>query len=113
MAKTAGVNKSQAVREILTENPKATVREVVAALAAKNIEVSDNLVYSIKGEFKEKSKRKKKIAKAALAAVKPSNGPSTAASRTDAITMIREVKALAAKAGGYERLIELAKALAE
>jgi len=33
--------------------------------------------------------------------------------KTDALTMIREVKALAAKAGGYEKLKELVDALAE
>ena len=33
--------------------------------------------------------------------------------KPDAITMIREVKALAEKAGGYEKLRELVDALAE
>ena len=33
--------------------------------------------------------------------------------KADAITMIREVKALAAKAGGYDKLKELVDALAE
>jgi hypothetical protein len=33
--------------------------------------------------------------------------------KTDALTMIREVKALAQKAGGYEKLKELVNALSE
>jgi hypothetical protein len=33
--------------------------------------------------------------------------------KADAITMIREVKALAAKAGGYKKLMELVVAMAE
>ena len=59
--------------------------------------------------MKERSKRKKKITKAAMAATKPSsNGQSN---KADATTMIREVRALAAKAGGYEKLKELVDAL--
>ena len=34
-------------------------------------------------------------------------------SETDAITLIRDVKHLAGKVGGYEKLMELVKALAE
>ena len=44
-----------------------------------------------------------------MAATKPSsNGQSN---KADATTMIREVRALAAKAGGYEKLKELVDAL--
>ena len=112
MARIKGFNKSQAVRDYLGENPQANVREVVEAMAAKQIEVSDNLVYGLKGAMKEKQQRKKRVAKAALATVATasSNGVEK---KTDAITMIREVKALAEKAGGYEKLKELVDALAE
>jgi hypothetical protein len=48
--------------------------------------------------------------RAVKAAVPSANG---IAGKTDAITMIREVKALAEKAGGYEKLKELVDALAE
>jgi len=112
MARIKGVNKSQSVREFLTENPKANVKEVVEGLGGKGIKVSDNLVYGVKGAMKEKQKRKKRVAKAAMAAVvTPSNNG--VAKKTDAITLIREVKALAEKAGGYEKLKELVEALAE
>lgn len=61
--------------------------------------------------MKEKKRRKKRVAKAAMAATAPSaNG---AVSKPDALTMIREVKALAAKAGGYAKLTELVAALAQ
>jgi hypothetical protein len=73
--------------------------------------VKEGLVYAVKGSMKERKKRKRKIARAAMAAVKPaSNGT---ASKADAATLIREVKAIAAKAGGYEKLKELVDALAE
>ena len=113
----AKTNLSQAVREYFTANPTSSAKEVVAGLGAKGITVKEGLVYAVKGAMKEKKSRKKKIAKAAMAAVKPaSNGqatPATPAMKSDAITLVRAVKELATKAGGYEKLIELAKALAE
>src|SRR4051794_16859614 len=113
MAKKAKekTNLSEAVRAYFTENPKAKAKEVVAELGSKGITVKEGLVYAVKGSMKEKSNRKKRVAKAAMAAAKPSNNGQV--SKTDAITMVRAVKDLAAKAGGYEKLIELAKALAE
>jgi hypothetical protein len=104
------VNKSQIVREILTANPEMKAKEVVEAMAAKGHKITDALVYTIKGSMKEKKKRKARVVKAAKAAVPSSNGQAT---KADAITMIREVKSLAQKAGGYEKLKELVDALAE
>src|SRR4051812_6092610 len=101
MARTKGVNKSQNVREYLGANPKAPAKEVVEALAGKGIKVSENLVYGIKGAMKEKKQRKARVVKAAKAATASSNGT---ASRDEIITMIRDVKALAQRAGGYENL---------
>ena len=112
MARTKGVNKSQSVRDYLTANPKAKAKDVVEALAATGLKVSENLVYGIKGGMKETSKRKKKIAKAAMAATAtPSRN--VAVAKADAITMIREVRALAEKAGGFAKLKELVDALAQ
>jgi ribosomal protein S2 len=109
MARTKGVNKSQSIRDYLEANPKSRAKEVVAGLAASGLEVSENLVYGIMGGVKEKKKR---VARAARAAVSEPSGNGQA-SKTDAITLIREVKALAHKAGGYEKLKELVDALAE
>jgi hypothetical protein len=108
-------NLSEAVRAFLTENPDAKAKQVVAELGSKGIMVKEGLVYAVKGSMKERKQRKKRVAKAAMAAVdKPSsNGQATSAVKADALTMIREVKALAAKAGGYEQLKELVDALAE
>src|SRR5437764_1423210 len=114
MARTKGVNKSQSIRDFIEASPKSSAKEVVTGLAEKGLKVSENLVYGVMGGLKEKSKRKKRVAKAAMAAVKPSSdGQTTPALKADAITLVRAVKDLAAKAGGYEKLIELAKALAE
>lgn len=45
MAKRKGPNKSQAIREALEQNPKASAKDVVDALAAKGIKVAVGLVY--------------------------------------------------------------------
>jgi hypothetical protein len=111
MAKTK-VNKSEIVREILTANPEMKAKEVVEAMAAKGHKITDALVYAVKGAMKEKKKRKARVVKAAKAAVSTASGNGTV-SKGDAITMIREVKSLAQKAGGYEKLKELVDALAE
>ena len=112
MARTKGVNKSQSVREFLTANQDAKVKDVVEAMSGKGIKVSDNLVYGVKGAMKEKKRRKKRVAKAAMAAAATPSSNGTA-KKADAVTMIREVKALAEKAGGYGKLRELVDALAE
>ncbi len=106
-----GTNKSEAIREYLTANPDAGAKAVVEALGKKGIEVKEGLVYAVKGSMKEKAKRKKKIAKAAMAAAKPSSNGQ--ASKSDAVALIHDVRALAKRSGGYEQLMELVKALAE
>jgi hypothetical protein len=115
MAKTKGKNTSQTIRDYLTTNPEAKAKEVVEALGKTGVKTNEGLVYAVKGGMKEKKRRKKRVAKAAMAAVsKPSsNGQPSKPSKPDAITMIREVKALAEKAGGYEKLKELVDALAQ
>src|SRR5262245_19837058 len=96
-------NKSQAVRDVLTAKPDMTTNEVVAALADKGLRVKPNLVYFIKGKMKAKTQRRKRVVRAARAA--SANG--------DPVTLIREVKSLAGRAGGIGKLKELVEALAE
>jgi hypothetical protein len=110
MAK-AKINLSGAIRDYFTANPKSSAKEVVTGLGEKGIKVKEGLVYAVKGSMKEKKRRKKRVVKAALAAAAPSSNG--AVSKPDAITMIREAKALAEKAGGYANLKELVDALAE
>ena len=110
MARTKSeVNKSQAIRDFLTQNPKAKAKAVVEALGKTGVAVNEGLVYAVKGGMSERKKRKKRVAKAAMAA----HSPEIPAAKADALTMIREVKALATKAGGYAKLTELVAALAE
>src|SRR5947208_356651 len=104
MAKTQGISRSQSIREHLTANPDAKAKEVVQALKGEGIKVNEGLVYAVKGSMKEKKRRKAAVVKAAKAAAPSING---AVNKSDALTMIREVKALALKAGGYQTLREL------
>ena len=69
MAKAkAEVNKSEAIRAALADQPAASVKEVVATLKAKGIDVSENLVYGVK---KKLNPGKKKATKATVKAAAP------------------------------------------
>ena len=98
-----GVNRSQAVREVLASNPTLTANEVIAALAKKGIRVKQNLVYFVKGKMKGRKGRRRKMQEA-VAAV---SGP------TDALSVIRKVKTLAVEVGGIKKLKALVEVLSE
>jgi len=94
--------KADAIRAHLEQNPKAKVKEVTAALAAKGMKVSYNHVYMIKS----KSKAKKRMAnRAAAAATATRSGISNAA---DAVTQVRR---LARDLGGFRNLKQLVEVL--
>lgn len=98
------VNKSAAVREILDKNPKTPVKEIVSTLAAQGIKISEPYVYMLKSKMKAK-KRKAKRQKAMAV--------STNAGIADPVELIRDVKSLAARAGGLGNLRALVDVLAE
>ena len=51
MAKAkAEVNKSKEIRAVLADQPAASVKDVVATLKKKGVDVSDNLVYGVKAK---------------------------------------------------------------
>ncbi len=108
--KKNGTSTSQSIRDHLNANPSAKAKEVVEALAKNGIKTNKGLVYAVKGSMKERKRRKKRVARAAMATTK-AHGVGNP--KADAITMIREVRALAEKAGGYKKLKELVEALSE
>jgi hypothetical protein len=67
-------------------------------------------VYFIKGQSSAKKRRKKRIVKAAKAAT---SGIAANGSTADAPTLMREVKMLAQKAGGYRQLRDIVDAFLE
>jgi len=107
--KKSGPNMSDAIREHLKANPGASAKDVTSALAEKGLKVKSSLIYFIKGKLKAKKQRKTRVVKAAQAATAGSNGRG----HGDALTLIREIKALALKSGGIGKLKALVEALAE
>jgi hypothetical protein len=106
-----GENMSQAIRDYLTEKPESSAKEVIAGLAQKGVTVKPNLVYFIKGKLGATKQRRKKVARAAKAAA--STGSNGKTMHADALTLIKEIKALAQKSGGIGKLKALVEALAE
>jgi arginine repressor len=103
-------NKTQAVRVLLKQTPKATVEEVISTLAAKGIEVKKGLVYLVKSSMKSKKRRQKreKVATDMVTATSSSSG-----SGIDPLTAIKQIKGLAAELGGMKKLRALVEALSE
>src|SRR5438477_6541494 len=54
------VNKSVAVKAVLAKNPKTPVKEVVSALAAQGVKVSNNYVYMLKSKMKDRRRAEKR-----------------------------------------------------
>ncbi len=50
----SGVNKSQAIRDYITANPKSKPKEIVEALTAQGVEVSPAFVSTLKSNDKRK-----------------------------------------------------------
>ena len=88
MAKAkAEVNKSEEIRAVLTDQPSASVKEVVATLKAKGIDVSENLVYGVKAKLTPAAK---KAPKATTNAAAPASAPSSKKS----VNKSEEIRAL-------------------
>jgi hypothetical protein len=102
--KRNGVNKSEAIREILAHSPKSQVKEIVALLSQRGITVNPNLVYLIKSKRSQKAKRENR-----LAAVEANRKAGLA----NPVELIMEVRKVAEKAGGMRHLKELVDMLAQ
>jgi hypothetical protein len=103
-------NKSQAIRDLLKENPKIKAGDAVSALAEKGVAIKVGLFYIVKGKaLGRKSRRRKREAKAVtvVAVAKP------ATTKSDAVSTILKIKTLAAELGGMSALKGLVDALTE
>lgn len=101
-------SRSAAIREVLTQTPKAKAKEVVELLSSKGVKVNAGLVYMVKGSMKSKAGRKRR--KAARAA---DAGKTAYKSATSPVELIRKVKELADEAGGFKSLRELVDVLSD
>jgi hypothetical protein len=103
-----GVNKSEQIRLLLTANPNIGAQEAVATLGAKGIKISDNLYYFVKGRIKGRKGRKKKAQQVIAKVAEANNVP-----KSDALSTILKVKALAGDVGGLKKLKALVEALSD
>jgi hypothetical protein len=106
------VNKSQLVRDLLKSNPDMKPKEVVEVLAKDGHKITANLGYFLKGKAAGKKAKKKRIVKAAAAAAAGGTIIDNGFVGGDTLSLIKDVKALAQRAGGYGKLKELVDALA-
>ena len=87
-------------------------KEVVSAMAAQGVTVTEGLVYFVKGKMKGKRSQKQKAEKAAVEVV-TATASTPALANGDALKTILKVKSFAAEIGGMKQLIALAQALSE
>jgi hypothetical protein len=114
MAKKAtGLNKSDEIRQLLKANPKMKAKEVVAALAEKKVDVTEALVYFVKGKLKGRKARKKRaIRKIAKVAEKVAKVGVTMNGH-DTVSVILKVKKLAYEVGGMGKLKAMVEAIGQ
>ena len=102
MAKKLIVNKSEEIRSALAATPAASAKEVVATLKAKGIDVSENLVYSVKKDLATKASKAKASNKAAAPAkaapAKAAAPPSSNGQKT--VNKSEEIRSALAEAPG-------------
>ena len=101
-----GVNKSQAIRDLLKTNPSVSSKEAVAALKEKGIDISDQLFYFVKGKLHGRKGRRRRGRTMVAAVATNAN-----VSKSDALSTILKIKALADEVGGMKRLKALLDAL--
>src|SRR3954452_23617950 len=99
-----GVNKSEAIREVMAQHPQAQTKEVVALLAEKGLKVQPSLVYLIRSKQLQQQRRQKRERVAATSKGTGSVNP---------VDLVLKVKGLARDAGGIQHLKRLVDALAE
>ena len=98
------VNKSQAIRDIFAENPKAETRAVIARLAEKGVKVSPTMVYYVRSK-QRLANRKAKRARVAESSAK--------AGIANPVELVLRVKDMAREVGGIRNLKQLVDLLAE
>ncbi len=98
------INKSEEVRQLLRANRKMKAKDVVAALEARGISVTEGLVYFIKGKLKGRRGRRRKMRQQVAQVV-------AATGNHDPLATILKVKGLAAEVGGMKKLKALVEAL--
>jgi hypothetical protein len=108
-ASSGGVNKSEAIRDLLKTNPKISGKDAIDALAAKGIEVKNSLFYLVKGKTLGGRRRRRTAAKNGQVA----QSSTTAAKQNDTVATIRKVQQLGNDVGGIKVLKKIIDVLSE
>jgi hypothetical protein len=98
------VNKSQAVRDYLAENPTADSKTTIAALGAKGVKVAPTMVYYVRSKLGQAKRRAKRERVAASSRLTDAKNP---------VEVVLRVKDLAREVGGIHHLKQLVDLLAE
>lgn len=97
-------NKSQAIRDVFTENPKAETQAVIDQLAEKGVKVTPTMVYYIRSK-QQLARRKEKRARVAESSAKTG--------AANPVELVLRVKDIAREVGGIRNLKQLVDLLAE
>jgi DNA repair photolyase len=93
------VNKSQVIRDILADDPKADYKTVVERAAEKGAKVSQTMVYYVRSKLGQAARKAKRA--------------QSAANTRNPVELIARVKRLANEVGGMKQLKQLVDLLAE
>jgi len=104
---TNGVNKSQAIRDLLRENPTIKGKVAIATLAKKGIDIKYNLFQFVKGSVEGGTKKQHP------ARQQSASSSDSARKSGDTLSTIRMVKSLAADVGGLRTLKQIVDALSD
>src|SRR5262249_1129498 len=96
--------KSDSIRDVLDENPKAEAREIIDTLAGRGIKVNASLVYLVRSKYRKRRRRQRR-----QQAVETSRNAGVA----NPVQLIVAGKDLADEAGGLKTLKKLVDWLAE
>ncbi len=115
MAKKSKVNKSQIVRDYLSAHPDAMPKDVRAALAKENIEVSRVLVSTIKNKLAKAGSGRKPARKAAVVAATAPSVVETPAKNGGTITLdqVKKVAHTIWTIGGLQRVTDVLEVIKE
>ncbi|WP_020474524.1 hypothetical protein [Zavarzinella formosa] len=98
------LNRSQAVRDYLKENPTAGSKDIIDALGAKGIKIAPTLIYFVKSQLSKAKRKVKREQVAEETKLTPARNP---------VEVVAQVKVLARELGGIKNLKKLVDLLAE
>src|SRR5262245_53046343 len=110
MAKAA-VNKSQVIRDYYARHPQAKPKEVVAALAEKNIKVKTQIVSTVRYNMKKKTGGSGRGRRAAAQLATPARRGAGNGRAAELITALVDAKKLSDRLGGIQRAKQALKML--